>query len=60
VRRCVATRLPTRDRRAALLSLNTVETHIRELYRNPSATSRAAAFAGVQALGLLDLAESPG
>ena len=42
------------------ISLNTVKTHTRELYRKLGATSRADAVARAEALGLLDLAESPG
>ena len=40
--------------------LNTVKTHTRELYRKLDASSREDAVAGAEALGLLDLIESPG
>jgi hypothetical protein len=52
--------LAARDRRAALLSLDTVETNTRELYRNLDVTSRADVVARPPALGLRDLSESPG
>ena len=42
------------------ISLNTVKTHTRELYRKLGATSRGDAVARAEALGLLDPAESPG
>jgi DNA-binding NarL/FixJ family response regulator len=42
------------------ISLNTVKTRTRELYRKLGASSRADAVAGAEALGLLDLIESPG
>jgi len=42
------------------ISLNTVKTHTRELYRKLGATSRADAIARADALGLLDEAQSPG
>ena len=42
------------------ISLNTVKTHTRELYRKLGATSRAEAIARAEALGVLDGAESPG
>ena len=42
------------------ISLNTVKTHIRELYRKLGASSRAEAVARAEALGLLDPAQSPG
>ena len=42
------------------ISVNTVKTHIRELYRKLDASSRADAVARAEALGLLDRAESPG
>jgi len=42
------------------ISLNTVKTHTRELYRKLDVTSRADAVARAEALGLLDLPESPG
>jgi ATP/maltotriose-dependent transcriptional regulator MalT len=51
-RREIATRL--------YISLNTVKTHIRELYRKLSSKSRAEAVARAEALGFLDLDQSPG
>ena len=42
------------------ISLNTVKTHTRELYRKLGARSRADAIAHAGALGLLDPSESPG
>jgi ATP/maltotriose-dependent transcriptional regulator MalT len=42
------------------ISLNTVKTHTRELYRELGATSRADAIAREEALGLLERTESPG
>jgi ATP/maltotriose-dependent transcriptional regulator MalT len=42
------------------ISLNTVKTHTRELYRKLDVTSRADAVARAWALGLLDPTESPG
>ena len=42
------------------ISLNTVKTHTRELYRKLDVTSRADAVARAEALGLLDRPESPG
>ncbi len=42
------------------ISLNTVKTHTRELYRKLGATSQAEAVARAEALGLLEPAESPG
>jgi LuxR family maltose regulon positive regulatory protein len=42
------------------ISLNTVKTHTRELYRKLGATSQAEAVARAEALGLLNPAESPG
>ena len=42
------------------ISLNTVKTHTRELYRKLGVTSREDAVARAEALGLLNLAESPG
>ena len=42
------------------ISMNTVKTHTRELYRKLDVTSRADAVARAEALGLLDLPESPG
>ena len=40
--------------------MNTVKTHVRELYRKLHVTSRADAVACAEALGLLDRPESPG
>ena len=61
VLQCLATGLSRREIGARLyISLNTVKTHIRELYRKLGATSRADAIARAEALGLLDPAESPG
>ena len=42
------------------ISLNTVKTHTRELYRKLGASSRADAVARAEALGLLERAKSPG
>ena len=42
------------------ISLNTVKTHTRELYRKLDVTSRVDAVARAEALGMLDLVESPG
>jgi ATP/maltotriose-dependent transcriptional regulator MalT len=42
------------------ISMNTVKTHVRELYRKLGVPSRADAVARAQALGLLDRPESPG
>jgi ATP/maltotriose-dependent transcriptional regulator MalT len=42
------------------ISLNTVKTHIRELYRKLGATSQAEAVARAEALGLLEPSQSPG
>jgi LuxR family transcriptional regulator, maltose regulon positive regulatory protein len=61
VLRGLATGLSRREIGAELyISLNTVKTHTRELYRKLDATSRADAVARAEALGLLDLPESPG
>ena len=61
VLRCLAAGLSRREIGARLyISLNTVKTHARELYRKLDATSRADAVARAEALGLLDLPESPG
>ena len=61
VLRCLATGLSRRDVAAQLyISLNTVKTHTRELYRKLDATSRADAVARAEALGLLEGRESPG
>jgi LuxR family transcriptional regulator, maltose regulon positive regulatory protein len=42
------------------ISLNTVKTHTRELYRKLGASSRAKAVARAETLGLLDPTQSPG
>ena len=42
------------------ISLNTVKTHTRELYRKLGASSRSDAVARAEAVGLLDRSESPG
>jgi len=42
------------------ISLNTVKTHTRELYRKLGVTSRADAVARAEALGLIDPRKSPG
>jgi LuxR family maltose regulon positive regulatory protein len=61
VLRCLATGLSRREIGARLfISLNTVKTHNRELYRKLGATSRAEAVARGEALGLLEPTESPG
>ena len=61
VLQCLAADLSRREIGARLyISLNTVKTHTRELYRKLGATSRADAVARAEALGLLDFAESPG
>jgi LuxR family transcriptional regulator, maltose regulon positive regulatory protein len=61
VLRCLAAGLSRREIGARLyISLNTVKTHIRELYRKLGASSRADAVARAEALGLLDLTQSPG
>jgi LuxR family maltose regulon positive regulatory protein len=61
VLRCLASGLSRREIEAELyISLNTVKTHIRELYRKLAATSRQDAIARAEALGLLDHSESPG
>jgi LuxR family maltose regulon positive regulatory protein len=61
VLRCLATGLSRREIGEQLyISLNTVKTHTRELYRKLDATSRTDAIARAEALGLLDLIESPG
>ena len=55
VLRCLATGLSRREIGEQLyISLNTVKTHTRELYRKLSATSRADAVMSAQSLGLLD------
>ena len=61
VLRCLATSLSRREIGEQLyISLNTVKTHTRELYRKLGATSRAEAVARAGALGLLDQTKSPG
>ena len=59
--RCLATGLSRREIGVQLyISLNTVKSHTRELYRKLGATSRADAVARGEALGLLERVESPG
>ena len=61
VLRCLASGLSRREIGARLyISLNTVKTHTRELYRKVGASSRADAVARAEALGLLKRTESPG
>jgi LuxR family transcriptional regulator, maltose regulon positive regulatory protein len=61
VLRCLAAGLSRREIATRLyISLNTVKTHTRELYRKLGATSRAEAVARAEALGLLLRTESPG
>ena len=61
VLRGIARGLSRREIGAELyISLNTVKTHIRDLYRKLGATSREDAVGRAEALGLLDLGESPG
>ena len=61
VLRYLATGLPQREIGVRLyISLNTVKTHTRELYRKLDAASRADAVAHAEAVGLLDRPESPG
>jgi LuxR family transcriptional regulator, maltose regulon positive regulatory protein len=61
VLRCLATGLSRREIGARLyISVNTVKTHTRELYRKLGAASRADAVARAEALGLLELTQSPG
>ena len=61
VLRCLATGLSRREIGERLyISLNTVKTHTRELYRKLGATSRAEAVARAEALGLLERDKSPG
>ncbi len=58
---CLATGLSRREIGTKLyISLNTVKTHTRELYRKLGATSRAEAVVRAEALGLLESTESPG
>jgi LuxR family transcriptional regulator, maltose regulon positive regulatory protein len=60
VLRCLATDVSRREIGAELyISLNTVKTHTRELYRKLGETSRADAVMRAKALGLLELTESP-
>ena len=61
VLRCLAAGLSRREIGEQLyVSLNTVKTHTRELYRKLGASSRADAVARAEALGLLERTESPG
>ena len=61
VLRCLATGLSRREIGEQLyISLNTVKTHTRELYRKLGATSRADAVVSAESLGLLHPTESPG
>jgi LuxR family transcriptional regulator, maltose regulon positive regulatory protein len=61
VLRCLATGLSRREIGVRLyISLNTVKTHTRELYRKLGVRSRADAVARAEALGLLGATESPG
>jgi LuxR family maltose regulon positive regulatory protein len=61
VLRCLASGLSRREIGVRLyISLNTVKTHIRELYRKLDVASRADAVARAEALGLLEPPESPG
>jgi len=61
VLRGLATGLSQREIGVRLyISMNTVKTHTRELYRKLGVTSRADAVARAGALGLLDRPESPG
>ena len=61
VLRYLATGLSQREIGVRLyISMNTVKTHVRELYRKLDVTSRADAVARAEALGLLDRPESPG
>ena len=57
---CLARGLSRREIGAELyISLNTVKSHMRELYRKLGASSREEALAHAQALNLLELSESP-
>ena len=59
VLRCLATGLSRREIGTQLyISLNTVKSHTRELYRKLGASSRTDAVAHAEALGLLELVES--
>ena len=61
VLRYLATGLSQREIGVRLyISMNTVKTHVREVYRKLGVTSRADAVARAEALGLLDRSESPG
>ena len=61
VLRCLARDLSRREIATELyISLNTVKTHIRLLYRKLGATSREEAVAHAEAHDLLDLSNSPG
>ena len=61
VLRYLASGLSQREIGARLyISMNTVKTHTRELYRKLGVTSRADAVARAEALGLLERTESPG
>jgi LuxR family transcriptional regulator, maltose regulon positive regulatory protein len=61
VLRCLAAGLSRREVGDQLyISLNTVKTHARELYRKLGAASQAEAVARAEALGLLEPAQSPG
>jgi LuxR family maltose regulon positive regulatory protein len=61
VLRCLATGLSRREIGQQLyISLNTVKTHTRQLYRKLGATSRKDAVAHAEALDLIDSGESPG
>ncbi len=61
VLRCLAAGLSRREIGAELyISLNTVKSHTRELYRKLGATSRSEVVARAEALGLLEASQSPG
>jgi LuxR family maltose regulon positive regulatory protein len=61
VLRCLASDLSQREIGAQLyLSVNTVKTHTRELYRKLGVHSRSAAVTRAAKLGLLDSRDSPG
>ena len=61
VLRCLANGLSRREIGTELfISLNTVKTHIRELYRKLGVSSREEAVARAEVIGLIDLTESPG